>query len=144
MAHIISSYGVILFTFFFGKTFLLISVWNWCTPSWSNLGSGGGGGAGWCSGYKAVCLKSRDRGFVPRSGIQVSEKQNFLSRSLVKITRKYCVEHWILHDWEVACSGSDRQGSNFESYVWRAVWSYHLIIRRGWFGSSDRALVCNH
>ena len=29
-----------------------------------------------------------------------------------------------LCDREVACSASDRQGSNFESYVWRAVSSH--------------------
>ena len=28
---------------------------------------------------KATCLESRDRGLVPRSGIQVSKKQNFSS-----------------------------------------------------------------
>ena len=28
---------------------------------------------------------------------------------------------WSLRDREVACSASDRQGSNFESCVWRAV-----------------------
>ena len=30
-----------------------------------------------------------------------------------------------LRDREVACSASDRQGSNFESCVWRAVSSHH-------------------
>ena len=30
-----------------------------------------------------------------------------------------------LHDREVACSASDRQGSNFESCVWRTVSSHH-------------------
>ena len=29
-----------------------------------------------------------------------------------------------LRDREVACSASDRQGSNFESYVWRTVSSH--------------------
>ena len=32
-------------------------------------------------------------------------------------------------DWEVACSTSDRQGSNFESYVWRAVIFCNEIAR---------------
>ena len=30
-----------------------------------------------------------------------------------------------LRDREVACSASDRQGSNFESCVWRTVSSHH-------------------
>ena len=30
-----------------------------------------------------------------------------------------------LRDREVACSASDRQGSNFESRVWRTVSSHH-------------------
>ena len=29
-----------------------------------------------------------------------------------------------LHDRELACSASDHQGSNFESYIWRAVSSH--------------------
>ena len=33
-----------------------------------------------------------------------------------------------LCDREVACSASDRQGSNFESCVWREVSFTHLII----------------
>ena len=49
MAHVLldstESYGVILFSFIFGQTFLLIFLWNWCTPSWSNLGRGGGADA---------------------------------------------------------------------------------------------------
>ena len=47
LAHVLldstESHGVILFSFIFGLTFLLISLWNWYTPSWSNLGRGGGG-----------------------------------------------------------------------------------------------------
>ena len=43
----LSHYRVILFSFIFGQIFLLpvISLWNWCTPSWSILGRGGGNGA---------------------------------------------------------------------------------------------------
>ena len=51
------------------------------------------------------------------------------------------MEQWSLHDWELTYSASDRKGSNFESYVWRAVWSYSSQhSQRGLFGSSDRAL----
>ena len=44
----------------------------------------------WASPFNAVCLESRDRGFVHRSGIQISKKKVFLPRSLVKI--QYCGE----------------------------------------------------
>ena len=61
---------------------------------------------------RAACSESRERGSEPHSGIQVSKKPC----SLVKI--KLC-------DREVASSASDRQGSIFESCVWRAVSSHH-------------------
>ena len=47
----------------------------------------------------------------------------FLRRSFVKI---YIV--WSLRNREVACSASDRQGSNFKSFVWRGV-SVHSSYR---------------
>ena len=47
MAHVLlystKSYGVILSSFIFEQTVMLISFWNWCTPSWSNLDREGGG-----------------------------------------------------------------------------------------------------
>ena len=49
---------------------------------------------------KLPAWKVGDRGFEPHSGIQVLKK------------------------WEVACSTSNRQGSNFESCVWRAMSSH--------------------
>ena len=59
--------------------------------------------------------------FVPRSGIQVSKKQKcFFSAYSYKINIVGS-----LCDREVACSASNRQGSNLESCVWRAV-SSHL------------------
>ena len=56
------------------------------------------------------CWKVEDRGFVPR--IQVSKKQNI---SLTP-TRKIFSIVWSLRDGDVACSTSDRQGSNFGYY----------------------------
>ena len=41
--------------------------------------------------------------------------------------------HWSLYGREIACSASDRQGSNVESCVWRAVshdWLVDWLI--GW------------
>ena len=50
-----------------------------------------------------------DRGFVPRSGIHASKKHNVSSPlSIVESLR----------DRALACSASDRQGSNFEPCVW--------------------------
>ena len=69
---------------------------------------------------KAACFESRNRGFKPRSGIQVSKKQNvasLLTRSRFNIVVS-------LHAREVASSATDHQGSNFESCVLRAVSSH--------------------
>ena len=49
----------------------------------------------------------------------VWKKQMFLPQSRVKLSIVGS-----LRDREVACSSSDRQGSNFESCVWRAVSSH--------------------
>ena len=38
---------------------------------------------------------------------------------------------WSLRDREVACSASDRQGSNFESCVWRTVSSHSFSPSSG-------------
>ena len=60
------------------------------------------------------------RGFEPHSGLQVSKKQNIsspLARKNIYIVGRLC-------DREVACSVLYRQGSNFESCVWRAVSSH--------------------
>ena len=50
----------------------------------------------------------------------LKETKIFLPHSLVKLSIVRS-----LRDREVACSASDRQGSNFESCVWRAVSSHH-------------------
>ena len=62
--------------------------------------------------------KVKNRGFVPRSGIQVSKKQN----DSFPLTR-FCIVG-SLRAREVAYSTSDCQGSNAESCAWRAVSSH--------------------
>ena len=70
---------------------------------------------------KLLAWKVGGRGFKPHSGIQVSREQNVSSQ----LTRKRFNIVESLRDREVANTASDRQGSNFESCVWRAV-SSHL------------------
>ena len=67
---------------------------------------------------KTACLGSR-RSWVRAPLWHSSFKETICS--LVEI------QYWSLRDREVACSPSDRQGSNFESCVWRVVssHSYH-------------------
>ena len=58
---------------------------------------------------------ARVRGSVPGLG-GLKETKMFLPHLRVKVSIVGS-----LHDREVACSASDRQGSNFESCVWRTV-----------------------
>ena len=58
---------------------------------------------------------ARVRGSVPGLG-GLKEKKKFLPHPRVKVSIVGS-----LRDREVACSDSDRQGSNFESCVWRTV-----------------------
>ena len=60
----------------------------------------------------------RVRGSVPGLG-GLKETQMFLPHPRVKVSIVGS-----LRDREVACSASDRQGSNFESCVWRTVSSH--------------------
>ena len=62
-----------------------------------------------------AALHARVRGSVPGLG-GLKETQMFLPHPRVKISIVGS-----LRDREVACSASDRQGSNFESCVWRTV-----------------------
>ena len=62
-----------------------------------------------------VSTAARVRGSVPGLG-GLKETKNVSSPSTCE--SQYCGG---LRDREVACSASDRQGSNFESYVWRTV-----------------------
>ena len=61
------------------------------------------------------CLSRRARGSVPGLG-GLKETKLFLPHPRVKVSIVGS-----LRDREVACSVSDRQGSNFESCVWRTV-----------------------
>ena len=66
-----------------------------------------------------AAFHARDRGSVPGYG-GLKETKKILPHPRVKLSilRSLC-------DREVACSASDRQGSNFESCVWRTVSSHH-------------------
>ena len=62
-----------------------------------------------------AAFHARVRGWVPGLG-GLKETKLFLPHPRVKVNIVGS-----LRDWEVACSVSDRQGSNFESCVWRTV-----------------------
>ena len=62
-----------------------------------------------------AAFHARVRGSVPGLG-GLKETKMFLPHPRVKVSIVGS-----LHDREVACSASDRQGSNFESCVWRTV-----------------------
>ena len=66
-----------------------------------------------------AAFHARVRGSVPvLDGLE--ETIMFLPHPLVKVSIVGS-----LRDREVVCSASDRQGSNFESCVWRTVSSHH-------------------
>ena len=62
-----------------------------------------------------AAFHARVRGSVPGLG-GLKETKMFLPHPRVKVSIVGS-----LRDREVACSASDRQGSNFESWVWRTV-----------------------
>ena len=62
-----------------------------------------------------AAFHARVRGLVPGLG-GLKEAKMFLPHPRVKVSIAGS-----LRDREVACSASDRQGSNFESCVWRTV-----------------------
>ena len=64
---------------------------------------------------RTVAFHARVRGSVPGLG-GLKETKMFLPHPRVKVSIVGS-----LRDREVACSASDRQGSNFESCVWRTV-----------------------
>ena len=75
---------------------------------------------GWLGGGPRVVVSTaafhaRVRGSVPSLG-GLKETKLFLPHPRVKVSIVGS-----LRDREVACSASDRQGSNFESCVWRTV-----------------------
>ena len=63
-----------------------------------------------------AAFHARVRGSVPGLGGLKRNKKMFLFHPRVKVSIAGS-----LRDREVACSASDRQGSNFESCVWRTV-----------------------
>ena len=65
------------------------------------------------SGWRIKCIEFGVR--FPVSAVWKKQKM-FLLQPLVKVSIVVS-----LRDREVACSASDRQGSNFESCVWRTV-----------------------
>ena len=65
--------------------------------------------------FNSFLQTSRVRGSVPGLG-GLKETKLFLPHPRVKVSIVGS-----LRDREVACSASDRQGSNFESCVWRTV-----------------------
>ena len=65
-----------------------------------------------------AAFHAKVRGSVPGL-VGLKETKMFLPHLCVKLSIVRC-----LRDREVACSASDRQGSNFESCVWRTVSSY--------------------
>ena len=81
---------------------------GWCLP-----GEPGGGGPRVV--VSTAAFHARVRGSVPGLG-GLKETKLFLPHPRVKVSIVGS-----LRDREVACSASDRQGSNFESCVWRTV-----------------------
>ena len=80
---------------------------------WSNVGSKLGVGPRVV--VSTAAFHARVRGSVPGLG-GLKETKIFLPHPRVKVSIVGS-----LRDREVACSASDRQGSNFESCVWRTV-----------------------
>ena len=74
-----------------------------------------GGGGGLRVVVSTAAFHARIRGSVPGLG-GLKETKMFLPHPRVKVSIVGS-----LRDREVACSASDRQGSNFKSCVWRAV-----------------------
>ena len=74
-----------------------------------------GGGGGPRVVVSTAAFHARVRGSVPGLG-GLKETKMFLPHPRVKVSIVGS-----LRDQEVACSASDRQGSNFESCVWRTV-----------------------
>ena len=73
------------------------------------------GGGGPRAVVSTAAFHARVRGSVPGLG-GLKETKMFLPHPRVKVSIAGS-----LRDREVACSASDRQGSNFESCVWRTV-----------------------
>ena len=88
------------------------STFQWHSALPCSSSSGGGGPRVVVS---TAAFHARVRGSVPGLG-GLKETKMFLPHPCVKVSIAGS-----LRDREVACSASDRQGSNFESCVWRTV-----------------------
>ena len=91
--------------------FLYIIIPTFCKGTRSTERKGGGPRVV----VSTAAFHARVRGSVPGLG-GLKETKLFLPYPRVKVSIVGS-----LRDREVACSASDRQGSNFESYVWRTV-----------------------
>ena len=89
-----------------------ISSVHWLERSLAGIQGGGPGAVVKAAG---LLWKSEIAGSNPALSFKLQRNQMFRPCLLVNI--QYCGDR----DREVASSASDRQGSNFESYVWRAV-----------------------
>ena len=98
-----------------------------------------------------AAFHARVRGSVPGLG-GLKETKMFLPHPSVKVSIVGS-----LRDREVACSASDRQGSNFESCVWRTVSSqsshhpqevflaqFSLYVHKGGLKPDSFHLMCIH
>ena len=85
---------------------------------WHNLLKHSWHGVGPRGVVSTAAFHARVRGSVPSLG-GLKETKMFLPHPRVKVNIVGS-----LRDREVACSASDRQGSNFESCVWRTVSSH--------------------
>ena len=94
------------------KTFDLYGLYKNISALWGLLQVEGGGPRVVVS---TAAFHARVRGSVPGLG-SLKETKMFLPHPRVKFSIVGS-----LRDREVACSASDRQGSNFESCVWRTV-----------------------
>ena len=95
-----------------------LPLWLCDTPKWKtflllDIHTKGGGPRVVVS---TAAFHARVRGSVPALGGLQETTKMFLPHPRVKVSIVGS-----LRDREVACSVSDRQGSNFESCVWRAV-----------------------
>ena len=91
-----------------------------------------------------AAFHARVRGSVPGLS-SLKEKKMFFPHSRVEVSIVGS-----LRDREVACSASDRQGSNFESCVWRAVSSHsshhnpQALLMAQYSLCVHKGVVCNH
>ena len=108
-----------------------------------------GGGPGLV--VSTAAFHARVRGSVPGLG-GLKETKLFLPHPRVKVSIVGS-----LRDREVACSASDRQGSNFESCVWRTVSSqsshhpqevllaqFSLYVHKGGLKPDSFHFICIH